>query len=184
MREHRPDPTRIRAIRCGEDPQRIPHTDRAVVRNGLEGKFSGQYCLAVAALKGSLGLADFEDEAVLEPERQAMMKRVQLYAAPDAGTWFDATASATGSRAALVEIEMAEGTVYRTFSRGPRGYPTIPASDADLVEKFLDCASPTLGPKAARSLADDLLRLEEVPDVAPLVERAWTLPSPPGGKRL
>ncbi len=49
----------------------------------------------------------------------------------------------------------------------------MPASDADLEMKFLDCAARGIGPERSRTLADALLRLETVPDVAPLFDLAW-----------
>ena len=170
---HRLDPKRIRSIRTRVDKRRLDHTNRPRVATGLEGKFSTQYCQAVAALRGALGLADFEDEVVLEPDRQEMMRRVELTAAQDASDWFDAASSGTGSRAASVEIELDDGTVYHTFSRGPRGYPALPASDDDLRVKFLDCAGRGLDADSAGRLADRLLDLESVPDLAPIVEAAW-----------
>lgn len=172
-REHHFDPSRVRAIRTAVDRQRIPHTNRPVVRAGLEGKFSTQYCQAVAALTGGLGLGDFDDELVRAPERQAMMKVVELCAAADAGQWPDAD-EPTGSQAARVEIELDDGSVLRIFTPCPRGYPAQPASDEDLITKFVDCASKGIGLEAARTLARQLLQLESARDVAPLVEQAWS----------
>jgi 2-methylcitrate dehydratase PrpD len=139
----------------------------------VEGKFSTQYCQAVAALTGGLGLGDFDDEAVVHPDRQGMMRRVELQVAPDAATWPGAE-DPTGSQAARVEVELEDGAVYRTFTPIPRGYPGLQPSDADLEVKFLNCAGRGLGPAAARSLADQLLRLEACGDVAPIAEQVWT----------
>jgi 2-methylcitrate dehydratase PrpD len=172
-REHRPDPRRIRAIETGVDYRRMPHTDRPVVRTGLEGKFSTQYCVAVAALQGAVGLNDFDERAVAEPRRQELMRKVRYYAAPDADTWPDAVVSRTGSHGALVEVTLDDGTTYRQFQPDANPYPAIAPDDSDLELKFLDCAGRALAPDRARNLADQLMRLEAVGDIRPLVERTW-----------
>lgn len=171
-REHGFAPERIREVRTWLDKRRIPHTNRPDVRTGLEGKFSAQYCQAVAALRGTLGLGDFEAQAVLQPDRQALMKRIHLNVAPDADCWPDAD-DPTGAQGARVEVELDDGTIHQSFTPCPRGYPSEPASDADQQGKFLDCASRGLNSSAARVLLGQLLRLESMRDIAPLVEQTW-----------
>ena len=46
--------------------------------NGLEAKFSMEYCVAVAATQLFVGLEDFNDSSILEPLRSEFMPRVEM----------------------------------------------------------------------------------------------------------
>ncbi len=172
-KKYQPDPSRIQEIRTGVDARRMPHTDRMVVRTGLEGKFSTQYCQAVASLRGKVGLDDFAEDVVSDPQRQEMMRKVRLYAAPDADQWPDAQVSRTGSHGALVEVEMDDGTIFETFQPDANPFPAVAPSDDDLGGKFLDCCVGRVGEECARDLAGEFARLESVADIRPLIDRAW-----------
>jgi 2-methylcitrate dehydratase PrpD len=166
------DPTKIGAIRTYVDKVRIPHTNRPIVTNGLEGKFSSQYCQAVAALTGSLGLSDFEDAMIAQSDRQDLMKRVSLLPAPEDSEWLRTDGSRTGSRGALVEVEDTSGHVVQGYCPGPKGYSDRPASDKELIKKFMDCTH--LRPRAdAEALVQQIMTLESAKEVAPFIEAIW-----------
>jgi 2-methylcitrate dehydratase PrpD len=169
------DPLRISAIRAFVDPKRIAHTSRTNVTNGLEAKFSSQYCQAVAALNGRLTLSDFDDENVLQSDRQLLLQRVSVLPATDVANWPNPDDSHTGSRGALVEIESEDGAVVRRFNLVPRGYAADPASDTVLVEKFRDCARRGgRGEPAIELAADYILNLEKLKNVRQLSDLIWS----------
>ncbi len=103
-------PSEIASIRAFVDPKRIAHTSRIDVTNGLEAKFSSQYCQAVAALTGQLTLADFDDDAVTRPERQDLLRRVSVLPAIDVAEWANPDDSHTGSRGGLGRDEVVRAT--------------------------------------------------------------------------
>ena len=70
-----------------------------------------------------------------------------------------------------VTIRLTNGRVLQRLSSGARGYPDRPASQADLDAKFLGCAAPVLGTEEAEALADQILHLDDVPDVRALTSR-------------
>jgi 2-methylcitrate dehydratase PrpD len=166
----------IVAIRAFVDPKRIAHTSRTHVTTGLEAKFSSQYCQAVGALTGKLTLADFDDEVVMRPERQDLLRRVSVLPASDVAEWPNPDDSHTGSRGALVEIEDASGRVAAKFQLVPRGYAADPASDEVLMAKFADCASRD-GRELAliEELGAYIMQLEKKPNVRQLSERVWNI---------
>ena len=54
---------------------------------------------------------------------------------------------------------------------GARGHPDDPLSEVALREKFLGCAAPVLSGDEAEGVADQIARLDEVPDVRALTSR-------------
>lgn len=172
-RQHKPDPNQIREIRSGVDYRRMPHTNRPVVNSGLEGKFSTQYCVSVAALQGAVGLNDFDDEVVGEPARQELMGKVNYYASPDADTWPDPAKRTTGSAGALVEVEMEDGETFRHLQTDGNPFRAVAPDDSDLEPKFLDCVGRVLSEDQTRAMFEQVTQLESVSDIRPLVEQSW-----------
>lgn len=59
-------------------PLAIERTDRPEPRNALEARLSAHHAVAVAALRGRAGLAEFSDAAAVDPALQALRRRVRL----------------------------------------------------------------------------------------------------------
>lgn len=176
------EPTEIAAIRAFVDPKRIAHTSRTDVKTGLEGKFSSQYCQAVAALTGRLTLSDFDDAQVQRPERQDLLRRVSVIPAQDMDSWPNPDDSHTGSRGAMVEIEDVRGKVFSHFNLVPRGYAADPASDDVLLTKFRDCVQRDgRTDTEVATLSNLIMRLEAVDNVRQLVEWIWRTKIPDKG---
>jgi 2-methylcitrate dehydratase PrpD len=72
---------RIRAsekILVALHPLAIERADRPEPRNAIEARLSAQHALAVAALRGQAGLAEFSDAAAVDPALRAFRRRVQV----------------------------------------------------------------------------------------------------------
>lgn len=63
-------------------PLAVERADRPEPRNAIEARLSAQHAVAVCALRGRAGLAEFSDAAALDPELQAFRRRVRV--SPDA----------------------------------------------------------------------------------------------------
>lgn len=59
-------------------PLAIERTDRPEPANAIEARLSAQHAVAVCALRGRAGLAEFSDAAALDPELQAFRRRVRI----------------------------------------------------------------------------------------------------------
>jgi 2-methylcitrate dehydratase PrpD len=70
-----------------------------------------------------------------------------------------------------VSVRLADGTRLESRPRGASGHPATPLSDAELRAKFLGCAAGVLGADVAAAVADQIARLDEVPDVRALTAR-------------
>ncbi len=102
--------------RCGSwsTPNGCPTPTARSSQEALSGKFSAQYVVARALIDGRVGLADFEGDAHLDPDTVALMRRVQVVAAPPGGP--------DNSFAADVTVTMTSGEQFPHRGR-PRRRP-------------------------------------------------------------
>ncbi|HWB48917.1 MAG TPA: MmgE/PrpD family protein [Stellaceae bacterium] len=105
-------------------------TDRPDIGDGRSAKVSLQHAVAVALLQGAAGIAQFEDDAVADPNVRALRARVS---AADDG--------AIPVEAATVTIELADGTSLNEHVAAGRGTPGRPMSDLELDAKVSECAA-------------------------------------------
>ncbi|HEY0122002.1 MAG TPA: MmgE/PrpD family protein [Rhizobium sp.] len=148
----------IAAVDVRVHPIRHPHINRPNPRNGLEAKFSLQYCVARHLEAGFLSIDDFEDEAVTRPDTWDLMNRVHfgVHDLP----------------------EVATATVAITTTSGDLHEVTIPAAlgstdDRSLTlallrSKFLDCSTRALDTSQAEALYQALVGLRGWNDLSPL----------------
>jgi aconitate decarboxylase len=130
------DPSRVRAVRLVA-PQ-MPYINRPRPKTGLEGKFSVQYTLSTALLRGFVNIDTFTDEAVNAPDIAEMLGKVSVQMVPEIPARFDIMHVET-------EAELTDGTVVQTRCDGPRGMWGQPAiSDDEHLVKVRDCLSKRL----------------------------------------
>jgi 2-methylcitrate dehydratase PrpD len=132
---------------------------------GLEGKFSMPYCAAVALAEGAVGLESFEDAAVRKPVVRDLVGRVRMVVDPDLP---DEREQHAWSR---VTVRLTDGRTLAAPPRGASGHPDRPLTDAELRAKFLGCATRALSSDDAEGVADQVERLEDVPDIRALTSR-------------
>jgi hypothetical protein len=72
-------------------------------------------------------------------------------------------------RPARVTVTTARGAFTRQADEA-LGSRIVPLDDAGLKAKFLDLVGPVLGAPRAKALAEQVWAIEEIGDVAPLVE--------------
>jgi 2-methylcitrate dehydratase PrpD len=137
-------------------------TGQAEPQTGLEGKFSAYHCAAVALLDGTARKAQFSDARVNDPAAVALRRKVILI--PD-----DSIRKDEGSVAARLK----DGS--RRERHIPRASGTVenPLSDEALSEKFMDLATPLIGPRS-RQVLDLVWSLDRLADTAqiPLLLKA------------
>ena len=100
--------------------------------NGLQGKFSAQYCAAAAWHDGALTLRSFDDATVLRAEVRAQMARVHTHKRAPAGETLD-------TAPVCVRVQHARGEDSVLVDWAP-GSPADPMSTSDLLAKWADCA--------------------------------------------
>jgi 2-methylcitrate dehydratase PrpD len=129
--------------------------------DSLAAKFSMEFCVAILILDRRAGLAEFTDEVVNRPDVQDLIGRIHFEADPaaDAGGFQQMTS--------IVRVERADGTVLEATAAFGKGSPANPMSDAELVDKFLDCLAWAGVPESVgREVASRVLALDEQPSLA------------------
>jgi len=136
-------------------PQVLIHSQP---RAALEGKFSMQYCMAIALLDGQVGLNQFTDEKVLDPKAQELLKRVKLVH-PE-GTSFNEA----------VTIRLKDGRDLCHEVASPKGDPQNPLTDEELAAKYRDCAGIVLSPEDTQNSFDMVSHFEDLENVCKLMD--------------
>lgn len=159
VEEHKITPEQVRSVRAAVVE---PHTVTIIrPETGLEGKKSINYCTAVALVHGRPQLHHFTDEAVRDPRVRAMMSRV---------TWA-ATEQATKEVPcpSTVTITLTNGREVSYRAKYEKGHPDNPLTRQELDTKFAECSHSKLPPNHIEEAIDQFHRLDELPNVAPLV---------------
>jgi 2-methylcitrate dehydratase PrpD len=121
----------------GVSPQTIKHMEGSVrqfapalvrrrhPRIGLESKFCYYHSMAVALIDGQALPAQFTDARANDPAVEALRNRIDFSEDPS-----------LSRRAAVVTLELIDGTKYTETVPHPTGTPENPQSDAMVQEKF------------------------------------------------
>ena len=128
------DPVAIKELICevGEGTvHRLwePLADKRRPSNGYGGKFSTPYCIAVAFVRGNVGLGDFTDAAVKDPEVLAVAAKVRYVIDPDNPY----PANFTGH----IRAVMRDGSVIEERQPHMRGGAREPLTREDIEDKFV-----------------------------------------------
>jgi 2-methylcitrate dehydratase len=115
--------------------------------------------VAVALTDGDVTSQSYSQERVLDPTLRPLMNRITVEV--------DAAITATWDKepAHDIEIRYADGGVERVRSVFPKGHPSNPATDEDLVRKFHRQADDTIGPEAADVLERSLWAIPAMDDI-------------------
>jgi 2-methylcitrate dehydratase PrpD len=126
---------------------------------GLEAKFSMEYCVAAAIVRGVVGIDTFDAASLGDVEVQALLPRVTMRVDPG----LDGVAPPlTQSR---VTIVLRDGRTISQEANGARGYPDRPASADELGAKFLGCAKRTIAEDAADQALERLRGIDRESDI-------------------
>ena len=161
--EHAIDPASVESVECGVfylAPHQLIH-DRA--QTGLQGKFSMPYCVSIALLDRTVGLAQFADERVRRADVQAFMPKVRMFVHPE-----QTTRECLPTRFSEVTITLRDGKKLVKRVSQAKGQPKNPLTVGDLEVKFRDCAARVLPAERIESALASVRALESVPDVSAL----------------
>jgi 2-methylcitrate dehydratase len=121
------------------------------------------YIVSAAVLDGTIRVNSFTPNVVLNPERQAFIKKVTCAPALELGSH----AMGKHKRVEMgylsrVEIELNDGTVVHGDARPFPGHHKNPFTDADLNEKLRENVEPIAGAQCAARLTSLLWSLDKV----------------------
>ncbi|MCG5102169.1 MmgE/PrpD family protein [Oceanobacillus alkalisoli] len=127
------------------------------------GKFSLQFCTALALLKGQGGLDQFTEEALWDEEIRSLMEKVELLTEPEIDQAYP------DQWGAIIEIKLTTGEVWTKKTDFPKGDPENPVTTEDLQEKFMKLAKNVTEVNPA-DFAEQVLQLEKLNQLPELLE--------------
>ena len=135
-----------------------PHRSHSgpLPRSGLDGKFSIQYCAAIALLDGAVGIDSFTDQRRFSPDVEDTLPKIRLDTASDP--------------AVKAVAEMSDGRTLEGQCRDFRGSAANPMSYQERTAKFQACAGRVLPDNKVDELLRMLETLEQQPSVMPLMD--------------
>ncbi|MEO6802777.1 MAG: MmgE/PrpD family protein [Granulicella sp.] len=148
----RPEEMTYIAIRA--NPLMLQLTGKQTPRTGLEGKFSAYHSVAIALIRGQVGLAEYTDASVRNSEVVALRSKVHITTDPS-----------IRSDEVYMSITTADGHVYEKHVEHAIGSLQRPMTDTDLEVKFLGLAHPVLPEQQAKSLLAMCWKVESLANV-------------------
>lgn len=115
---------------------------------------SGQYVMAVTALRGKIDLASFDDECLQSDSIRRLMEKVTVSASTELDRHFPKY------WAGRVTVALADGHEHTEEIIVPKGEVENPMTHQDVEEKFLGLAGPVLGEQKARLVIDEVQALD------------------------
>lgn len=126
-------------------------------RTGLEAKYSLEYDVVAIALDGRAGILQYTDDALARPAAQALMKRVR-------------TVPTNGPFQSRVVVTLATGEQLEGTSSRAHGNPADPLTQAEIVEKFHECAGQSALSAQRDRVIDLCARLESLGNIRELAD--------------
>jgi 2-methylcitrate dehydratase PrpD len=126
-------------------------------------QLSFHYLMALALQFRAIELAHFEEQARRDPALIALTKKIHVTAPPEIDRLYPQ------QRPARVTVTTARGTFTRQAEEA-LGSRQVPLDDDGLEAKFDGLVGPVLGASRAAELAKQFWAIEEIENVAPLVE--------------
>jgi 2-methylcitrate dehydratase PrpD len=110
-------------------------------------QYSIPYCAALALTADPDDFSMYEGDALNDPSRRELARRVELTVDPQVEALYPQRSSVS------MEIRLAGGDTRSVFISDPRGAADNPCTSDELTEKFSRLAGRVMRPDAVRSLA-------------------------------
>src|SRR5579872_37168 len=127
---------------------------------GLEGKFSGQYCAAIALIRHNVSVQDFGSLFVIDDNVKKIMSKIQLKT--------NDQLFSHGSMGAAVTIATFAGDKYSYVCKEPLGSPSNPMSNQRLEQKYRECLAGLLEEEQIERSMKSILNIEKLGDIREL----------------
>ncbi len=161
--DHDIKPEQIKAIRLRAGSNILEPLRYKTAKTELEAKFCIPFLLGVIALQRKAGIREFTDEFVKSAPIQQMMAKVSSV--------FDQKIEAMGfdKIRSIVEVDLLDGrALVQPSDERYRGSPAWPFTQAELHERFADCASPMLSKDRIQQALGQIESVEKLKDIREL----------------
>ena len=157
--EHELNPEQIDTITCVISKRAASILKYHHPKDGMEAKFSLEYCIASAVLNQEVSLAQFHDEQVKRADIQKMMKRIHILTEKD-----------KEEETATVMIKTKEGDTYTSTVIHPIGSGENPLTPAQVKQKFSECVRHIMHDEQQRKAFSYLEKLEEAEEMKNVID--------------
>jgi 2-methylcitrate dehydratase PrpD len=130
-------------------------------QNPLQGKFSMQFCIAVALLKKEVNRATFNENVLSDPTVRRLMSKIRVQ--------IDERVRHDTEFGSVVKVTCASGRVEERWVKLAKGKPERWMSREELFAKFLDCSQEVLGGVGAKSAFESLQAIEKVKSIQEII---------------
>lgn len=164
IRDHNIKSENVDSVECGIFylyPKMLIHSEP---RTGLEGKFSLEFCVAVALIDREINLEKFSDEKVNEPEVKTLIKKVKHFVTREVGD------KETHYPGAIVKIDLKDGTSYLTKVEARKGSPLNALSKDEVVDKFIVNSSTIFKKDKIEEIIMIIMGFDKLRDVKDLIQ--------------
>jgi 2-methylcitrate dehydratase PrpD len=131
-----------------------PDLSRLNPKSGLDGKFSYEYCAAVAFAEDRVGLHSFTDHVRFSPEVEEMLGRVKAVGN-------DAIPRGLHDTWVVARAYLRDGSVVEEKCKEFKGSPANPMSREERLAKFSDCVSDAWSDEQQATAIESVEHLEE-----------------------
>lgn len=152
-------PEQVRKIRVGGYRSVVAITDDPSPASVYAAKFSLQFCVALALVKGRAGLAEFTEQTLFDPAIRALMERIEVTLDPDVDAAYP---ECWGTR---MEVTLEGGDTLTVRTDYPKGDPENPVAAEELIGKFRLMTDHLPADRRERHI-EMVLQLEEAADLA------------------
>jgi 2-methylcitrate dehydratase PrpD len=153
--EHDLEPADIERVTVALDDAASEMLHHENPENGLQAKFSIEFCLAAVLREGDPGVHEFTDEYVTDPETREQTAKVERAFEENL---FDGNFANYAARAV---VETVDGDQLETEEKFAPGSPSNPISNERLRGKFDECATVALSDAAVDETYEAIRSLEE-----------------------
>ena len=119
-------------------------------KDGMQAKFSMEYCVAVALQNKGIGLADFEPASITNAKFRALMPLVHRHPVDKSESEFPTR----------VELKLKSGDVRSIEIDAPKGRSDNPMTDTELWDKLAQCCRGILDTATVKRVSDALQQLD------------------------
>jgi 2-methylcitrate dehydratase PrpD len=131
-------------------------------QTGQEGKYSLEFCAAVALIDGAAGPAQFTAERVRDPRIRRLYPLARISSPPEIAD--------DPEYASIITLTLKDGRVLTQRQDLARGKPANPMTREDQLEKFRACTAGVLQRAGQDRLIGLIDELERATDVRPLLD--------------
>jgi len=164
VREGGIGPDDVESAQCEINKMAAAVLIHSSAKNGLEGKFCLEFCVASALVDGKVGLKSFVDANVLRPSVQKLMPKIQRRVLPAE----EKVDNIFGP--AIVQIKLRNGQALSKRIDIAKGDPRKPMSEKEIYEKYVECARTVFDGGTADKTYARMKTLQKMSDIRQLTK--------------